>query len=61
MTCGFYCHFKEDRYARLFGIRCDVATSWFLSWLIGDPGRGRALGVSAVKFTGEVLKNGKQL
>ena len=34
-----------------------VATSWiFLGW-IGEPGKGRALGVSTVKFTGEVLKN----
>ena len=31
---------------------------FFLGWL-GKPGRGRALGVSTVKFTGEVLKNVK--
>ena len=31
---------------------------FFLGWL-GNPGRGRALGVGAVKFTGEVLKNVK--
>ena len=31
---------------------------FYLGWL-GNPGRGRALGVSAVKFTGEVLKNVK--
>ena len=30
----------------------------FLGW-IGNPGRGRALGVGAVKFTGEVLQNVK--
>jgi len=29
---------------------------FYLGWL-GNPGRGRALGVNAVKFTGEVLKN----
>ncbi len=29
---------------------------FYLGWL-GNPGRGRALGVSSVKFTGEVLKN----
>ena len=29
-----------------------------MGWL-GNPGRGRALGVGAVKFTGEVLKNVK--
>ena len=31
---------------------------FFLGWL-GHPGRGRALGVGGVKFTGEVLKNVK--
>ncbi len=31
---------------------------FFLGWL-GNPGRGRALGVNNVKFTGEVLKNCK--
>ena len=31
---------------------------FYLGWL-GNPGRGRALGVSSVKFTGEVLKNVK--
>ena len=31
---------------------------FFLGWL-GNPGRGRALGVNNVKFTGEVLKNVK--
>ena len=31
---------------------------FFLGWL-GKPGRGRELGVSTVKFTGEVLKNVK--
>ena len=30
----------------------------YLGWL-GKPGRGRALGVNSVKFTGEVLKNVK--
>ena len=29
-----------------------------MGWL-GNPGRGRALGVNTVKFTGEVLKNVK--
>ena len=28
---------------------------FFLGW-IGEPGKGRALGVNSVKFTGEVLK-----
>ncbi len=31
---------------------------FFLGW-IGEPGKGRALGVGSVKFTGEVLKNVK--
>ena len=31
---------------------------FYLGWL-GEPGKGRALGVNAVKFTGEVLKNVK--
>ena len=29
---------------------------FFLGW-IGNPGKGRALGVGTVKFTGEVLRN----
>ena len=54
----FDCHFKEgpvmpgclglDAMWQLVG--------FYLGWL-GNPGRGRALGVSTVKFTGEVLKN----
>ena len=32
---------------------------FYLGWL-GNPGKGRALGVSTVKFTGEVLKNVKK-
>ena len=32
---------------------------FYLGWL-GNPGRGRALGVNSVKFTGEVLKNVKK-
>ena len=31
---------------------------FFLGW-IGNPGKGRALGVGTVKFTGEVLQNVK--
>ena len=33
---------------------------FFLGWK-GNPGKGRALGVGAVKFTGEVLKNVKNV
>ena len=32
---------------------------FYLGWL-GNPGRGIALGVNTVKFTGEVLKNVKK-
>lgn len=35
-------------------------TGFFLPWL-GEPGRGRALGVGAVKFTGQVLPNAKRV
>jgi len=31
---------------------------FYLGW-IGEPGKGRALGVNSVKFTGEVLKKVK--
>ena len=50
---------RGPSYARLFGSRCNVAVSWLLPRWLGNPGRGRALGVSSVKFTGEVLKNVK--
>ena len=33
---------------------------FYLGWL-GQPGRGRALGVGEVKFTGQVLKNVKKV
>jgi 3-hydroxyacyl-[acyl-carrier protein] dehydratase/trans-2-decenoyl-[acyl-carrier protein] isomerase len=33
---------------------------FYLGWL-GNPGKGRALGVSTVKFTGEVLRNVKKV
>ena len=32
---------------------------FYLGWL-GNPGKGRALGVGTVKFTGEVLKSAKK-
>ena len=43
----------------MFRVRCNVATSWFFLGWTGEPGKGRALGVSSVKFTGEVLKKVK--
>ena len=33
---------------------------FYLGWL-GNPGKGRALGVGTVKFTGEVLQNVKNV
>ena len=34
-----------------------MAVSRFFLGLDGNPGKGRALGVGTVKFTGEVLRN----
>ena len=54
----FECHFKND--AVMPGcLGLDAMwqlVGFYLGWL-GNPGKGRALGVNAVKFTGEVLKN----
>ena len=54
----FECHFKED--AVMPGcLGLDAMwqlVGFYLGWL-GKPGKGRALGVHTVKFTGEVLKN----
>ena len=33
---------------------------FYLGWL-GNPGKGRALGVGTVKFTGEVIKSVKNV
>ena len=56
----FDCHFREDPVMPgCLGLDAMwQLVGFFLGWL-GNPGRGRALGVSAVKFTGEVLKNVK--
>ena len=54
----FECHFKND--AVMPGcLGLDAMwqlVGFYLGWL-GNPGKGRALGVNAVKFTGEVLKS----
>ena len=54
----FDCHFKDDPVMPgclgLDAMRQLVG--FFLGWL-GNPGKGRALGVGTVKFTGEVLQN----
>jgi len=54
----FSCHFKEDPVMPgCLGLDAMwQLVGFYLGWL-GNPGRGRALGVSTVKFTGEVLKN----
>ena len=54
----FNCHFKEDPVMPgCLGLDAMwQLVGFYLGW-IGEPGKGRALGVNAVKFTGEVLKN----
>ena len=56
----FDCHFKEDPVMPgCLGLDAMwQLVGFFLGW-IGNPGKGRALGVGAVKFTGEVLQNVK--
>tara|TARA_B100001123_G_scaffold355320_1_gene408340 strand:- start:1577 stop:2086 length:510 start_codon:yes stop_codon:yes gene_type:complete len=56
----FNCHFKEDPVMPgCLGLDAMwQLVGFFLGW-IGEPGRGRALGVNSVKFTGEVLVNTK--
>ena len=57
----FNCHFKEDPVMPgCLGLDAMwQLVGFYLGWL-GNPGRGRALGVNNVKFTGEVLKNVKK-
>ena len=56
----FDCHFKDDPVMPgCLGLDAMwQLVGFFLGWT-GEPGKGRALGVSSVKFTGEVLKNVK--
>ena len=56
----FDCHFKEDPVMPgCLGLDAMwQLVGFYLGWL-GNPGRGRALGVNSVKFTGEVLKTCK--
>ena len=56
----FDCHFKKDPVMPgCLGLDAMwQLVGFYLGWL-GNPGRGRALGVGNVKFTGEVLKNVK--
>ena len=54
----FDCHFKEDPVMPgCLGLDAMwQLVGFFLGWT-GEPGKGRALGVNTVKFTGEVLTN----
>ena len=56
----FDCHFKTDPVMPgCLGLDAMwQLVGFYLGW-VGEPGKGRALGVNAVKFTGEVLKNVK--
>jgi len=56
----FDCHFKGDPVMPgCLGLDAMwQLVGFFLGWT-GEPGKGRALGVNSVKFTGEVLKNVK--
>jgi len=58
----FDCHFKEDPVMPgCLGLDAMwQLDGFYLGWL-GNPGRGRALGVGAVKFTGEVLQSVKNV
>ena len=56
----FACHFVDDPVMPgCLGLDAMwQLTGFFLPWL-GEPGRGRALGVGQVKFTGQVLPTAK--
>jgi 3-hydroxyacyl-[acyl-carrier protein] dehydratase/trans-2-decenoyl-[acyl-carrier protein] isomerase len=56
----FDCHFKKDPVMPgCLGLDAMwQLVGFFLGWT-GEPGKGRALGVNSVKFTGEVLKTVK--
>ena len=56
----FDCHFKEDPVMPgCLGLDAMwQLVGFYLGWT-GNPGKGRALGVGTVKFTGEVLQNVK--
>ena len=58
----FDCHFKGDPVMPgCLGLDAMwQLVGFYLGWL-GNPGKGRALGVGTVKFTGEVLQNVKNV
>ena len=57
----FECHFQDDPVMPgCLGLDAMwQLVGFYLGW-IGEPGKGRALGVNTVKFTGEVLRNIKK-
>lgn len=58
----FDCHFDSDP-VMPGCLRLDAMwqlAGFFLPWL-GEPGRGRALGVGEVKFTGQVLRTARRV
>ena len=58
----FDCHFKSDPVMPgCLGLDAMWQLVGFYLGRLGNPGKGRALGVSTVKFTGEVLKNVKKV
>lgn len=58
----FDCHFQDDPVMPgCLGLDAMwQLIGFYLAWL-GEPGRGRALGVGAVKFTGQVLPDAKRV
>ena len=42
-------------------IGCNVVACWFYLGWIGGKGKGRALGVGEVKFTGQILPTAKKV
>ena len=56
----FECHFKDDSVMPgCLGLDAMwQLVGFYLGWM-GEPGKGRALGVNSVRFTGEVLKKVK--
>ena len=58
----FQCHFEGDPVMPgCLGLDAMwQLVGFYLGWL-GNPGKGRALGVSSVKFTGEVLQSVKNV
>ena len=58
----FQCHFKDDPVMPgCLGLDAMwQLVGFYLGWL-GQPGKGRALGVGEVKFTGQVLQNVKKV